>query len=88
MKMIVAILRDQDTESVSNALVAMGLSVTRIASTGGFLRQGKSTLLLGVEDDRVDKTIQVINDKCEPTIEPFLKRAMIFILRVEHFEEL
>ena len=49
MKMIVAILKDEDTEPVTQALVDLGLCVTRIASTGGILRQGRSTLMVGVK---------------------------------------
>ena len=81
MKMIVATLRDYDTEAVSNNLVEMGFTVTRIASTGGFLRQGRCTLMVGIDD-----AIQAINDICSPTVEPYLKRATIYVLNVEHFE--
>ncbi|MCJ7703865.1 MAG: cyclic-di-AMP receptor [Anaerolineales bacterium] len=87
-KMIVAILKDTDTNQVSEALDKMGYCVTRIASTGGFLRQGRSTLMAGVESEEVDKAIQVINDNCLPTIEPILRRVTIFVLNVEHFEQL
>ena len=86
MKMIVATLRDYDTEAVSNNLVEMGFTVTRIASTGGFLRQGRCTLMVGIEDMHVDDAIQAINDICSPTVEPYLKRATIYVLNVEHFE--
>jgi len=85
-KMIVAILKDTDTVPVSEAMVDMGYCVTRIASTGGFLRQGRSTLMAGVDSDEVDKAIQAINENCLPTVEPILKRATVFVLNVEHFE--
>jgi uncharacterized protein YaaQ len=88
MKMIVAILKDDDTEAVSQSLIDMGLCVTRIASTGGFLRQGTSTLILGVEKKKVDEAIQAIHDHCAPTVEPILKRATVFVLNVEHFEQI
>ena len=88
MKMIVAILKDDDTDAVSRAFGEMGLTATRVASTGGFLRQGKSTLMVGVEDSNVDQAIQLINNNCAPTVEPFLRRATIFVLNVEYFEQL
>jgi len=88
MKMIVAILKDEDTDSVTDALVNLGLCVTRIASTGGFLRQGRSTLMVGVSEERVDEAIQVINVNCPPTVEPVLKRATLFVLNVEQFEQI
>ncbi len=88
MKMIVAILRDEDTECVIQSLAEEGLHVTRIASSGGFLRQGRSTLMIGVEHDKVDQAIQSINDSCTPSVEPMLRKATVFVLNVEHFEEI
>ena len=87
MKMIVAILPDEDAESVNQALINSELCVAEIASTGGFLRQGSSTLMIGVEDDSVDGAIQIINNNCTPSVEPMLKRATLFVLNVEHFEQ-
>ena len=87
MKMIVAILQDEDTENVAQALINSNLCVTEIASTGGFLRQGSTTLMIGVEDETVDDAIQIINNNCTPSVEPMLKRATLFVLNVEHFEQ-
>lgn len=88
MKMIVAILKDEDTEAVATAMAEMGFSVTRIASTGGFLRQGRTTLMIGVHAEQVDQAIQIIRESCSPTIEPLLRRATVFVLNVDHFEQL
>ena len=87
MKMIVAILQDEDSEAVTKALVNSEYSVTEIASTGGFLRQGSSTLMIGLDNDSVDDAIQIINQNCTPSVEPMIKRATLFILNVEHFEQ-
>ena len=87
MKMIVAIVRDEYAEEVAEALVHSKLCVSRIASTGGFLRQGSSTLMIGVEDSNVDQAIQIIAEKCPPSVEPMLRRATLFVLNVEHFEQ-
>jgi uncharacterized protein YaaQ len=87
MKMIVAILQDEDAEPVIKALAESKLSVNRVASTGGFLRQGSSTLMIGVEDQDVDEAIEIINNHCTPSVEPMLKRATLFVLNVEHFEQ-
>ena len=88
MKMIVAILQDEDTDPVTNALVEMGLCVTRIASTGGFLRQGRSTLMIGLPEEKIDQAIDTINENCTPTVEPIQKRATLFVVNVEHFEQI
>jgi uncharacterized protein YaaQ len=87
-KMILAILRDEDTEAVTQALNEDGLCITRIASSGGFLRQGKSTLMIGVDAEKVDQAIQTINENCIPSVEPMLRKATVFVLNVEHFEQL
>lgn len=46
------------------ALSAAGLSVTRLDSSGGFLQQGNATLLLGVDEQRVEETLNVIRENC------------------------
>ena len=87
MKLILAIIRDNDWENVSQALIKADLRVTRIASTGGFLRRGTSTLMIGVQDDDVDKAIETIklNVLSQPT--PDMKRATIFVLNVENYTQ-
>lgn len=88
MKMILAIIRDEDNELVSHGLVDAGFRVTRIASTGGFLRRGSSTLIIGVEDEKVDEAIQVLKNNTTPTEEPGMKRVTIFVLSVANFSQI
>jgi uncharacterized protein YaaQ len=88
MKLILTIIRDSDNETVSQALIAAGFRVTRIASTGGFLRRGSSTLMIGVSDEKVDHAIGVIRDNTAPAVEPGMKRATLFVLNVEHFAQI
>ena len=83
MKLIIAIIQDQDTDPVSRALTSMNFRVTLIASTGGFLRRGSSTLLIGVEDDQVEQALQVLRDTCSLTNSPDQKRATMFVLNVQ-----
>lgn len=87
MKMIVAIIRDSDNEPVSQTLVREGFRVTRIASTGGFLRRGYSTLMIGVEDDKVDEAVEQIKKSSSPPDEPGTKRVTLFVLNVAKFEQ-
>lgn len=86
MKMIIAIIRDSDNDAVSQALVGEGFRVTRIASTGGFLRRGSSTLIIGLDDEMVDQAIQVIKNNTVPD-ETGAKRATLFVLNVERFTQ-
>lgn len=88
MKLIITIIRDNDNDSVSQALIAKGFRVTHIASTGGFLRKGSSTLMIGVTDDKVDEAIEVIRSSTSPVNDPMLKRATIFVLNVEHHQQI
>jgi uncharacterized protein YaaQ len=88
MKMMVVILRDDDSENVSQALINENFRVTRIASTGGFFRKGSTTLMVGLADDMVDTAIEIIRKNCSPSIEPGLKRATIFVLNIAHFEQI
>ena len=86
MKMIIAILRDSDSDSVTQALTAADFRVTRIASTGGLLRRGVTTLLIGVKEERVDAAIQLIHEKIGPAVKG-QTRATIFVVPVERFEQ-
>ena len=86
MKLIVVIVKDSDAEHVTQALTASEFRVTRIASTGGFLRSGVVTLLIGVSDERVEAGIQVIRDQLgESTSQE--SRATLFVVPVQRFEQ-
>lgn len=66
MKMIVAIVQNSDVSRLSERLVAAGVRVTKLASTGGFLRAGNTTFMIGVEDARVDEVLAQIKRGCQP----------------------
>jgi uncharacterized protein YaaQ len=87
-RLIIAILHDTDGEEVLNALLEAHFRVTRIASTGGLLRRGTATLLIGVEKSLVEAAFQIIRDYSAPAIDPGLKRAHVFVLKVDHFEQI
>jgi uncharacterized protein YaaQ len=88
MKLIITIISDYDNEPVSQALILANFRVTRIASTGGFLRRGSSTLMIGVPDEEVDKAIQVVQNNLASTADPNAKRATLFVLNVENFTQI
>jgi uncharacterized protein YaaQ len=87
-RLIIAILRNADGEDVLQALLNEGFRVTRIASTGGFLRRGNSTLLIGAEKEKVDTAIKLLRKHSAPAIDPGLKRATVFVLKVDQFEQI
>jgi uncharacterized protein YaaQ len=86
MKMIIAILRDVDSDPVTRELTAGHFRVTRIASTGGLLRRGVTTLLIGVDDEKVEAAIQVLKENCSPAAKGE-NRATVFVVPVERFEQ-
>jgi len=85
MKMIIAILRDIDNDPVSHALTTANFRVTTIASTGGFLRHGQTTLLIGTEDDQVDNATRIIKQNCSTPAEAEQKKGIIFVLKVDQY---
>ena len=60
MKMITAIVNKEDSGAVARSLTGAGFSITRLSTTGGFLMAGNVTLLIGVEDEKVDQVIALI----------------------------
>lgn len=85
MKLIIAIINDADSEKVTHALTAEDYRVTFIASTGGFLRRGHSTFLIGLEDEKVTNAIDIIKAHTTEPDDPEKKRATIFVLNVNQF---
>jgi uncharacterized protein YaaQ len=85
MKMIIIIIKDNDADILTQAFTAENFRVTRVASTGGFLRSGVVTMLLGVEDDQIEAAIQVAR-KSLPA-KGHEKRATLFVVPVQHFEQ-
>ncbi len=65
MKLIIAIVQDEDASHLISDLMEDGFGVTKLATTGGFLRAGNTTLLVGVEDDKYDACMKVIEKVCK-----------------------
>lgn len=86
MKLIIVIVRDVDSGPVVERLVTDGYRVTRIASTGGFLRRGNVTLFIGVEAGQVDAVIDLLRETCSSP-EPGQHRATLFVVDAPHFEQ-
>ena len=83
--MIIVIVKDHDADLLTQALTAGDYRVTRIASTGGFLRSGIATLLIGVEDTQMESAIQLMREKLGSSDE---KKATLFVVPVQHFEQI
>ena len=65
MKLIIAIVQDEDASHLISELMNEGFSVTKLATTGGFLRAGNTTLLVGVDDEKFDPCMDIIKKVCK-----------------------
>ena len=86
MKLMIAVIRDVDDMPVLNQLIAKDFRVTRVASTGGFLRKGNVTLFIGLPEERVNEAVRIFQDTCCPP-ESNRHRATIFVVDAPHFEQ-
>jgi len=87
MKLMMIIVRDGDGDAVVQSLVEKGQRVTRMASTGGFLRHGNVTLLTGVEDEQVQEVVELLRQACCPP-EDGQHQATVFVVDMPYFEQI
>ena len=59
-KLIIAVVQNEDADGVVDALLDGDFRATRLASTGGFLRRGNTTLMIGADEDQVDHVLDLI----------------------------
>ncbi|MCF6139568.1 cyclic-di-AMP receptor [Pseudalkalibacillus berkeleyi] len=65
MKLVVAVVQDKDSNRLSEALVKSNFRATKLASTGGFLRSGNTTFMIGTEDQHVQRVLDIIKENCQ-----------------------
>lgn len=97
MKLILAIVNNDDAARVSDALMCSGFFVTRLSTTGGFLMMGNTTFLIGTEEFRVPMAMGILRQHCTTrTMPPSGVRrnepvtvggATVFVLDVDHMEK-
>ncbi|SHD76147.1 cyclic-di-AMP receptor [Schnuerera ultunensis] len=94
MKLIIAIVQDDYSTKVIKSLMTKKYRTTKLSSTGGFLKSGNTTLLIGVEDEKVDDVIKAIEEECKGKKvnkgkeEINIGGANIFILNMEDFKKI
>lgn len=64
MKLVLAIIQDKDSNRLTDALGDQNFKTTKLSTTGGFLKAGNTTLMVGCEDDQVDDVLYIIKDNC------------------------
>ena len=79
MKLIIAIISNDDSYDVLSELTKAGFDATKLSTTGGFLSAGNVTLLIGVEDSRVDDVMEILRENCSRRTQlmppPTMRRA-------------
>ena len=97
MKLIEAIVHNDDADAVINALLAQGFRATRMGSTGGFLRAGNTTIVSGVEQEQVDDVLTIIKQNVKSRLhtpvrpetgEVEVSGATVFVIDVERLVRL
>ena len=64
MKLVMAIIHDEDAYTMIDTLAEKGFMVTKLATTGGFLRAGNTTLICGTQDEKLEELVNLIEAKC------------------------
>lgn len=84
MKLIIAIVQDEDVRDLMDGLREKNIGATKLSSTGGFLRQGNRTIIVGVEEERVKEVMQIIAENCRQrevmtTMPPMVEEASLIL---------
>ena len=97
MKLVIAVVNHDDANLVTQYLAKSGFSSTKLPTTGGFLMAGNVTILVGVEDEKVEQVISIIHEHSHsrkqiiPASYPMgmqVGGATVFVVDVERFERL
>ncbi|WP_416198893.1 MAG: putative protein YaaQ [Sporanaerobacter sp.] len=94
MKLLIAIVQDADTPKLVKSLMSNKFRVTKLASTGGFLKSGNTTLLIGVEENQIDDVLSVIEEICSSRAikkgneEINIGGATIFVMDIDDFKRI
>lgn len=94
MKLIIAIVQDEFSNQVVKSLMAKKYRATKLSSTGGFLKSGNTTLLMGVDDKEVNEVVKLIEEACKSKKvnkgkeELTVGGANIFVLNMEDYKRI
>jgi len=88
MKLIIAIVSDKDYEKITRGLTSEEYRVTCIASTGGFFRHGNTTLLVGLEEERMNRALEIIKENSTVPDVSGIPKTTIFVLDIKQYVHL
>jgi uncharacterized protein YaaQ len=91
VKLVVCIVHNRDKGKITDELVKAGFKFTVVASTGGFLREGNTTFLIGIQSDELDTLMCLVDQNCQSreqlvNVKVPVGGAVVFVLPVERFE--
>lgn len=64
MKLLIAIINNDDSHRVLDEISRAGLYATKLSTTGGFLKAGNMTLIMGVDDERLEDALDILRKNC------------------------
>jgi uncharacterized protein YaaQ len=64
VKLVIGVVNRDDLYPLNDALIGAGYDATMISTTGGFLREGNVTLLIGLQDESVANVLEIIRNNC------------------------
>ncbi len=85
MKLMIAIVNDADYDKIAHQLTDEQYRVTCIASTGGLFRRGSTTLLMGLEEEKINRAVEIINEYSTAADGPGTHKAAIFVLNIKEY---
>ncbi|HEU0115568.1 MAG TPA: cyclic-di-AMP receptor [Thermomicrobiales bacterium] len=94
-KLIIAVIQNEIADTVVDALLEAEYRATRLASTGGFLRRGNTTLMIGADEDQVDQVLELVRHNARSGAAPAetadgmpMAAATVFVLDLEEYQRL
>lgn len=93
-KLIIAVVQNEDADAVVDALLEDEFRATRLASTGGFLRRGNTTLMIGADEEQVDQVLGLIKQHAHAGAQAQTQQqsapaaATVFVLDLEEYQRL
>ena len=87
MKLILAIIQDHIAQDVLNELSENKISATKLSSTGGLFRKGNTTILIGIEEEKLDRVKEMILNisKNKETVDDKTANTVMFVLNMDQF---
>lgn len=87
MKLILAIIQDHIAQDILNELSENKIRATKLSSTGGFFRKGNTTILIGIEEEKLDRVKEMILNisKNKETVDDKTANTVMFILNMDQF---